>query len=105
MKTPIDTIMDILDEEFEFTLGELCRASATPAETIIEMVEEGLLEPRGPTPPQWRFTGPALHRVEVALRLQRDLHVNLAGAALVLELLDEIARLRERLARLEEGAG
>ena len=103
MKTPYDTIMDILDEEFEFTLGELCRASATPAETIIEMVEEGLLEPRGPNPQQWRFTGPALYRVQTALRLQRDLHVNLAGAALVLDLLDEIARLRERLARLDQG--
>jgi len=101
MKTPCDEIMDILDEEFEFTLGELCRASATPAEVIIEMVEEGLLEPRGPTPPEWRFSGPALRRVQVALHLQRDLHVNLAGAALVLDLLDEIARLRERLSRLE----
>ncbi len=101
MKTPCDEIMDILDEEFEFTLGELCRASATPAEVIIEMVEEGLLEPRGAAPAQWRFTGPALRRVQIALSLQQDLHVNLAGAALVLDLLDEIARLRERLARLE----
>jgi len=33
----------------------------------------------------------------VALRLQRDLGLNLAGAALALELLDEVEALRAQL--------
>jgi chaperone modulatory protein CbpM len=33
----------------------------------------------------------------MALRLQRDLDIDLAGAALALELLDEIESLRARL--------
>jgi chaperone modulatory protein CbpM len=42
-----------------------------------------------------------LQRARVALRLQNDLDVNLAGAALALELLDELDELRARVQRLE----
>jgi chaperone modulatory protein CbpM len=42
-----------------------------------------------------------VRRVEIALRLQRDLQVNLAGAALALDLLEETQRLRARLQSLE----
>jgi chaperone modulatory protein CbpM len=38
--------------------------------------------------------------VRCALRLERDLGVNLAGAALALDLLDELNRLRARQRRL-----
>jgi hypothetical protein len=39
----------------------------------------------------------------VAERLSRDLRLNASGAALVLDLLDELTELRQRLTRLEEG--
>lgn len=94
--------VEVLDETSELSLAELCQACAVRAETIIAMVEEGLLEPRGPSPGEWRFSGPALRRVEISLHLQRDLRVNLAGTALAIELLEEIERLRERLRRLGE---
>ncbi|WP_293469970.1 chaperone modulator CbpM [Polaromonas sp.] len=42
-----------------------------------------------------------MQRARVALRLQTDLDVNLAGAALALELLDELDELRARVQRLE----
>jgi len=38
----------------------------------------------------------------VAERLSRDLRLNAAGAALVLDLLDEVKQLRQRLIRLDE---
>ena len=60
----------------------------------IEMVEEGVLEPRGVTPAEWRFPGSAVTRAQKALKLARDLRVNWPGAALALDLLDEIERLR-----------
>ena len=66
----------------------------------MELVEEGVLTPEGEAPGQWRFTGLHLHRARVAARLQRDLGVNLAGAALALELLEEMEVLRARLRRL-----
>ncbi len=51
----------------------------------------------GREPAHWRFGGASLHRAHAALRLQRDLEINLAGVALALELLDEIESLRMRL--------
>jgi chaperone modulatory protein CbpM len=98
-----DTLLDatIVDERMEVTLAELCRACAADAEQIFEMVEIGLLEPRGGGTAEWRFSGVALYRARTALRLRRDLQVNLAGAALALDLLEEIRSLRRRLGGLE----
>ena len=58
---------------------------------INQMVQEGVLEPVGGSREQWRFGVSSIRRVRTAVRLQRDLGVNLAGAALALELLDRIA--------------
>ncbi|WP_426147707.1 chaperone modulator CbpM [Polaromonas sp. DSR2-3-2] len=93
----------ILEDQTELSLDDLCRACAAQAERIVELVDEGLLTPAGTAPGEWRFTGVHLHRARVALRLESDLGVNLAGAALALELLDELDALRERVQRLEAG--
>jgi chaperone modulatory protein CbpM len=69
---------------------------------VIEMVDEGLVEPAGAGPEDWRFRGPALQRVQTALRLSHDLRVNLAGAALALELMDERDDLRRQLRNLRD---
>ena len=61
---------------------------------VIEMVEEGIVEPRGDAPSDLRFTGRSLIRAQKALNLARDLRVNWPGAALALDLLEEIERLR-----------
>ena len=84
----------VLDERSAFTLRELCRACGVHAEIVIEMVDEGVLEPRGPAPAEWRFPGSAVTRAQKALKLTRDLRVNWPGAALALDLLEEIEQLR-----------
>jgi chaperone modulatory protein CbpM len=91
----------ILEEETKLTLAELCRACDVHAEIVIELVEEGVLEPAGNEPSAWTFAGPNLKRARAALRLQTDLGVNLAGAALALQLLDELESLRSRLHIIE----
>ena len=91
---------DVLEEDVELTLAELCRACRLPAEQVYELVEEGVVEPVGRDPGGWRFQGVSLHRVRIALWLQRDLGVNLAGAALALDLLEELDQLRAHLDRL-----
>ena len=93
---PQDAIC-ILEEQTQLTLVDLCGACAVHAERIIELVDVGVLEPAGREPAHWRFGGGSLHRAHAALRLQRDLEINLAGVALALELLDEIESLRMRL--------
>jgi chaperone modulatory protein CbpM len=83
----------VLDDERGFTLDELCRICRQRAEAIVTMVEEGVLDPEGEEPATWMFSGTSVTHVRIIVRLQRDLGVNLAGAALVLDLL---ARLRSR---------
>ena len=92
---------EVLDEEVELTLGELCRACQLPAERLFDLVEEGVIEPLGHDPAHWHFRRVSLRRIRCAQRLERDLHVNVAGAALALELLEKLGRLRARLRRFE----
>jgi chaperone modulatory protein CbpM len=87
----------ILDETEEVTLADLTRTCRVHAEWVMELVEEGIIEPRGPGGPQWRFAATSVVRVQKAQRLQRDLGVNLPGIALALELLDRIEALEARL--------
>lgn len=87
----------ILEEQTGLTLAELCRACMAQTGFIAELVEEGVLTPAGQAPDQWRFTGVQVRHASVAVHLQRDLGVNVAGAALALQLLDELEALRARL--------
>ncbi len=93
----------ILEEQTGLTLADLCRACAVHDEQIIALVDAGVLEPQGREPARWIFAGDSLHRARKALRLQRDLDIDLAGAALALELLDEIASLRTHLRAMGGG--
>jgi chaperone modulatory protein CbpM len=103
--TPSQLIGFILEEQTELSLQDLCRACAVQPELIVELVHEGVLAPADDSvrnaPEQWLFSGVHLHRARVALRLQNDLGVNLAGAALALDLIEELDQLRARLRRLE----
>jgi len=92
---------DLLDEDVEMTLAQLCQACELSEAQIIELVEQGIIDPLGPKPAEWRFVSVSLRRVRITRNLQRDLGVNAPGAALALELLEEIEELRARLRRLE----
>ena len=92
MTDPVSAVP--LDDSIEFSLGEVCAACHVAEEIVVEIVAEGIVEPSGTDRGEWRFTGVALTRVQRALRLQHDFGVNLAGAALALDLLDELERLR-----------
>lgn len=100
-ENPLIPIAEILDESLELSLKDLARRGAVHVEIIIELVQEGVLEPQGPAPDQWLFRGPDLIRLRRAINLQRDLELNLPGIALAIELLDELDLLRAKLERLE----
>jgi chaperone modulatory protein CbpM len=87
---------DLIEEEVELELSDLCRACQVPPEQVFELVEEGVIVPTGMEPDRWRFAGASVRRARVAMHLQRDLGVNPAGAALALDLLDELESLRAR---------
>jgi chaperone modulatory protein CbpM len=87
---------DLLDETIEFSLADLCRVCGVQERLVVEIVKEGVVEPIGTTG-DWRFTGVAVTRIQRVLQLQEEFDVNLPGAALALELLEEIERLRRNV--------
>ena len=91
----------ILDEQSVLTLTELSHVCAVQTGYIIELMDEGLVTPdiaaEENEPQHWRFSGAQIRRARTAMRLQSDLGVNLAGAALALQLLDEIENLRAQV--------
>jgi chaperone modulatory protein CbpM len=95
--TPRSDIIDAL------SLHDLCRFCGTEETWVVELVEFGVIEPKGSVIEKWRFYGPNIARAKKASRLRRDLGINTAGVALVLSLLEERDEIRRRLARYEFG--
>lgn len=95
-------VSTVIVEEMAMTLSELCQACSVENEYVIDLVTEGILDPtlgdiqtnlEFSEVDQWYFTGNSMKRVRMTLRLQRDLEVNLAGAALMLDMMEELGRL------------
>jgi len=91
----------VVEEEVQLSLAELCRACRVREDVVQVWVVEGVLEPHGERPQDWRFAGPALRRARLAASLARDLEVNSAGVALALDLFDRIDALETRLKQVE----
>lgn len=87
----------VVEEHLSFTLTTLCRASGAEQDLVRALVGEGLLQPAGQGPDDWRFSGEALPQTRKALRLARDFGLDLAALGLVMALLAEIDRLRSGL--------
>jgi chaperone modulatory protein CbpM len=83
----------VLGETDLITVTDLCRSCMVKTETVTLLVNEGILDPVGDSVERWRFSVGSLRRVRTVIHLQRDLGVNLAGAALALDLLDRISEL------------
>lgn len=92
----------LIDENQYLTLAELCRYCGVHAELILEMVDEGVVQPEGTAPREWRFPGATVIRVQRTVRLTRDLGINLPGAALALDLIDELSYYRRRYGQVTE---
>ena len=92
---------ELLEEDAELSLDQLCRVAELSEQEIVELVEEGVVEPRGRRPSSWRFQAVSLRRIRISRNLQRELGVNPPGVALALDLLEELEELRARLKRLE----
>ena len=90
----------LVDAETLISLEELCQHCTVQTDEVITMVSEGILDPRDGSPDpdgarNWHFHISSVRRVRTTVHLQRDLGVNLPGAALALELLDRIAELQK----------
>jgi chaperone modulatory protein CbpM len=89
----------VIGDEGVLALEELARACGAEAKWIIELVAVGVLEPQGTDISCWRFRAADLTCARRVARLQRDFEASLDAAAVMLDLLDQIERLRARLKR------
>jgi chaperone modulatory protein CbpM len=89
----------IAEEESSYTLLQLCESCRVKPEFVIELVNEGILDPKGKSKSAWKFSHAAIENTRKVIRFQRDLDINLAGAALALELLRRIEELEAILER------
>lgn len=87
----------LLDDNHAYTIVELCEICVIEKQTVIELVEYGIIEPKG-AQEHWEFSSKTMLRTKKALRLHKDLAINWAGISLALELLDEILELRQQVA-------
>lgn len=92
---------ELIEEDPELTLEQLCRRCGVTTEQIAVFVEEGLIEPATGARGTWRFASVSIIRVKKVYRLQRELRLNPAGAVLALHLMDEIELLKARLQKFE----
>jgi len=86
----------------EYRLKDMCEMCGTNAEYVVELVEAGIIDVHGDTPAVWLFSSAAVMRSRKALRLQRDLEINMPGIAVALALLDEMETLRTHVRSLTQ---
>ncbi|WP_296943283.1 chaperone modulator CbpM [uncultured Massilia sp.] len=95
------SLSGVLLEDAALTLEELARACDVEPDWVVRHVHAGVLggEPVVATVQvtSWRFRSNDLARARRLLRVERDFDANEDLAALVVDMTDEIRRLRARL--------
>lgn len=99
---------EIIDDNVQLTLVELCKVCQSSEEVvrnwviegIFEGVCEGVFEPTAQAPQHWQFSGPAVRRARLAQTLAQELEINSPGIALALDLMDRIHQLEAQLNRI-----
>jgi chaperone modulatory protein CbpM len=92
--------IEILDDG-SISLVEMIACTHLERTRVIELVDVGLLEPIGSVIEEWQFASRDLRRLRAAQRLVDDLGVNLSGAALILDLIEERDALLTRVVLLQ----
>jgi chaperone modulatory protein CbpM len=88
----------VIDATTWLRVDELCARVHVDEQWIVELVELGALEPLGGSDPdEWSFALSDVPRLRAMTRLVEDLGVNLPGAAIILELVEERRRLQAQL--------
>ncbi len=102
-RRPKDQILagTIVDETTQVSIEQLSIFCSVRRERIVSLVEEVVLEQvarrRNRHSDEWRFCGERPKRAARAIRLQRELDIDMSALGLVLDLLEEIEALRVRL--------
>lgn len=77
-----------------YTTRAICLKYEISSEMLSDMVSWGIASPHGSCVNKWLFSKFDSDRIGCASRLQKDLDINIPGAALAIELLDELSKLK-----------
>ena len=88
------------ETSYYLSLTELTQSVRLSPETVITIVDCGIVEPSGVQPQQWLFEPQMVKLIQRACRLQRDLELEWPAVALALDLIEDLHRLREENQRL-----
>jgi chaperone modulatory protein CbpM len=91
----------VLGEADWIGAAEICQICEIDAEAVRELAALGVVRTREPEPGACQLPATALPRLRVMGRLMRDLGLNVSGAALAIELLEEQRSLERRIRQLE----
>lgn len=81
----------------ERRIGDVARGFGIHPQTLRLYERAGLLRPRRSSGNVRRYADDDLERIDTILQLTRDRGVNLAGVAMILQLLERIEELERRL--------
>ena len=99
-------LSEIYAPGFYINFEELCLSANISEQTICELIAHNILVPfAGAKPQQWQFHVSCVMQAKKALRLYRDLEIDWSGLALVLNLLEEIDRLKNENGQLTQQLG
>jgi MerR family transcriptional regulator, heat shock protein HspR len=88
-----------------YSLEDLARLADVPPALVQRYFDEGLLEPvAGNSRTAWFFDDNALFELRRIQRLRRELGVNIAGVAVIRDLLRQIDELKAELDRIKSRA-
>lgn len=85
-----------MNENVIYTTYAICHTHNLNKDIINEMVSWGIADPMGDNPDNWLFTQNDFERIERAIRFRKELDINIPGAALAIELIEEIKHLRNQ---------
>jgi chaperone modulatory protein CbpM len=90
-------LQGVVLEDAALSVHELALACAVEPDWVTERVEAGLLTCVGSVRLEWRFASTDLLRARRLVELERKLDANPEVAALVVDLMEEVGRLRAQL--------
>lgn len=96
-RSEFESISGVLLDDDALTLDELAHACGVPLDWVSIHVEAGIIAKPEGEPANWRFSSRDLWRARQLHALERDFDALPELAALVIDLQEEIARLRSRL--------
>ncbi|MDR3492538.1 MAG: chaperone modulator CbpM [Gammaproteobacteria bacterium] len=87
----------LVDDASTYGLNEVLQQYEMDRAVLLEMIDQGLITLVKTPSGEELIDARAMQRIQMALRLQHDLEINLSGVALVLELLDELKTMRNEV--------